>query len=58
VTMSWASDPATLNDDEDVGWEGERICLVRRVLLESLLHSFGSHALAVVLPLVGTIVGL
>jgi hypothetical protein len=48
----WASDPATLNDDEGVGWEGDEIALYAESLLESLLYSFGSHALAVVLPLV------
>jgi hypothetical protein len=47
----WASDPATLNDD-GVGWEGDEIALYAESLLESLLHTFGSHALAVVLPLV------
>jgi hypothetical protein len=48
----WASDPATLNDDNGVGWEGDEIAVYAESILESLLHTFGSHALAVVLPLV------
>ena len=54
--QGWATEPATLNDD-GVGWEGDEIALYAEQLLESLLQTFGSHALAVVLPLVEHLLG-
>jgi len=52
----WASDPVTLLDNE-YGNEDEEVFHYAQELLESIIHSFGSHALPVLLPCVEQLLG-